>query len=155
MKIFFQYLTIISLCLLFYGCVSISTEPYSKSQKHISQYKRVYIKMPAYNIYDEWDLKQVLVYELTDMGFEVISQPAENINEDDMLVEYSFKNGASRVKYLSAFRFKFIDASTGEIITFVTYKADSVWYGIRDGRLEDAFNDLRKQNGYPPTRQFQ
>lgn len=154
MKIFFQYLTIITLCLLFYGCVSISTEPYSKSQKHISQYKRVYIKTHEFYI-DAWDLKQVLANELTDMGFEVISQPAENINEDDMLVEYSFKSKFDWVRYLSAFRFKFIDASTGEVITFVTYKANSVLYGVRDDRLEDAFNDFRKQNGYPPTKQFQ
>lgn len=138
-------------CMLPCSCASISTFQLSEPENRLANYKRAYIA-PLAN--DEWQLHQALLFELTDMGIEVVAIPFKEPTDKDLLVKYSYASGWDIVKYLKAFQFQFIDALSGEIVASTSYRSTGIWLGKRDGRLESAFNDLRQKNGLPPTKQF-
>ena len=73
----------------------------------------------------------------------------------DLIVKYSYTSGWDLTKYLQSFGFQFIDAKSGKVILVTSFKSKGLWKGVRDGRLESAFNEIRSKAGYPPTRQFE
>jgi hypothetical protein len=134
------------------ACVSVSTLQPLNADKGLKQYKRAYIT-PLAN--DEFQLYQALLFELTDMGIEVVAAPFKEPVETDLLVTYSFDAGWDMTKYLQAFRFQFTDAKTSRVVASTSFRSPGIWLGTRDRRLESAFNDLRAKHGFPPTKQFQ
>lgn len=143
----------VSMVLLISGCVSMSTiqAPSGPDNKGLTSYTRAYIEQ-APN--DEFLIYQALVYELNDMGMEVIATPFKDATDGDLLVKYSFTTGWDFIKYLKSFQFQFIDALSGKLVSSTSFRSVGIWIGARDGRLKRAFNDLRKKNGLPPTSQF-
>jgi hypothetical protein len=85
---------------------------------------------------------------------EVVSQPFDVPGDTDLVIKYSYDSGWDMTKYLQAFQFQFIDAYNGKIVASTSFRSRGLWLGVRDERLERAFNDLRKKNGLPPTTQF-
>lgn len=120
-------------------------------EKGLKEYKRAYIEaLPK----DEFQLYQALLFEVSDMGMEVVATPFKQPIATDLLVKYSFDAGWDLTKYLKAFRFEFIEATTGKVVASTSYRSTGIWLGVRDGRLESAFNDLRAKHSFPPTKQF-
>jgi hypothetical protein len=138
-------------CMLSCSCASVSTIQPVAAEKGLKDYKRAYIEaLPN----DEFQLYQALLFELTDMGIEVVAAPFKEPLPGDLLVRYSFDSGWDFTKYLKAFRFEFIDAGTNRVVASTSYRSVGLWLGVRDRRLESAFNDLRTKQGFPPTSQF-
>jgi hypothetical protein len=142
---------LVVVCALSWSCASVSTLQPPAADKGLKNYKRAYIEaLPN----DEFQIYQALMFELTDMGMEVTGAPFKEPTPTDLLVKYSFDSGWDFTKYLKAFRLQFVDAATSRVVTSTSYRATGLWLGVRDGRLESAFNDLRAKHGYPPTKQF-
>jgi hypothetical protein len=134
------------------ACVAVSTFQPTNQETNLKHYKRAYIEPLSA---DEFQLYQALLFELTDMGMEVVAAPFKQPSRADLLVKYSFDAGWDMTKYLKAFRFEFIDATTSRLVASTSYRSTGLWLGVRDRRLEAAFNDLRAKHGFPPTKQFQ
>ena len=147
-----RHLIIALACAFSCACANISTIQSPTSENKLANYKRAYIEALAN---DEWQLNQALLFELTDMGIEIVGIPFKHPTENDLLVKYSFDSGWDLTKYLKAFQFQFIDALSGRIVASTSYQSTGIWLGKRDGRLKSAINDLREKNGYPPTKQFE
>jgi hypothetical protein len=136
--------------ILMAGCASISTMSLPQ-EKPLRNYQRAYIEqLPN----DQFQLFQALAYELSDMGLEIVGRPFTEPAEHDLVVRYSFNVGWDFTKYLHSFTFQFIDATSGRLVASTSYRSVGLWHGVRDGRLETAFNDLRAKNGLPTTKQF-
>ncbi len=137
-------------CLLaLQGCVSMQTV--SKGNE-LQGYTKAYIEPLAQ---DEFQLYQALFSELNDMGMIVVSSPFQVPTSTDLIVRYTYDAGWDMTRYLQSFQFQFIDAKTGRIVVAQSFKSRGLWLGVRDNRLESAFNELRAKNGFPPTKQFQ
>jgi hypothetical protein len=139
----------IILALLLGGCASLSTD--SGGTRRLADYHRAYIK-PL--VEDEFSLRHALTWELRDMGISVVSEAPPDPRDGDMVVEYDYSGGWDMTRYLKTFQFQFIDAKTKEVFTSQSYSSSGIWRGRRDGRLVAAFNELRKRNNLPPTKQF-
>jgi hypothetical protein len=134
------------------ACASVSTVQPSAQEKGLKNYKRAYIEaLPN----DEFQIYQALMFELTDMGMQIVGTPFKEPLDTDLVVKYSFDAGWDFTKYLKAFRLQYVDAVTSRVIASTSYRSTGIWLGVRDRRLESAFNDLRSKHGYPPTPQFQ
>ena len=131
------------------GCVSMHTNAIGSGD--LKNYKRVYIESLAK---DEFQIYSALAFEMSDMGMEVVATPNDPPKENDLVIKYSYEEGWDFTPYLQSFQFQFIDAKTGRILTTQSYKSRGIWHGVRDSRLESAFNELRKKNGFPQSTQF-
>jgi hypothetical protein len=147
-----QSILVLLICVFLWSCASVSTLQPPAADKGLKNYKRAYIEALPH---DEFQIYQALLFELSDMGIEVVAAPFRNPTETDLLVKYSFDSGWDITKYLKAFRLEFIDATTTRVIASTSYRSTGIWLGVRDSRLESAFNDLRAKHGFPPTKQFQ
>ncbi len=139
-----------SLVLVLCSCVTVNTD--MSSDMDIKGYKRAYIERHPV---DEFQMYQALFWEMNDMGKMVVNSPFDDPTEHDLLVRFSYDDGWDMTKYLRSFQFQLIAAKSGRVLTSTYYRSSGVWRGVRDGRLEDAFNDLRSKLGYEPTKQFQ
>ncbi len=131
------------------GCVSMHTDAIGNG--NFKNYSRAYIESLAK---DEFQIYSALAYEMNDMEMEVVAIPIRNPKETDLIVKYSYEEGWDITPYLQSFQFQFIDAKTGRVVATQSYKSRGIWHGVRDGRLEAAFNELREKNGFPPSKQF-
>lgn len=131
------------------GCVSMHTDAIGNG--NLKNYKRAYIQALTK---DEFQIYSALAFEMNDMGMEVVATPYTLPKETDLIVKYSYEEGWDFTPYLQSFQFQFIDAKSGRILTTQSYKSRGIWHGVRDGRLEAAFNELREKNGFPPSKQF-
>ena len=138
------------LALGLWSCTSMQTDLAPGGE--LKSYKRAYIEaLPQ----DEFQIYRALYHELNDMGMEVVGVPFKNPTASDLVVKYSYDAGWDVTRYLQAFQIRFMDAKSGRVVAVSSFRSRGVWLGVRDQRLETAFNDLRAKNGYPPTRQFQ
>ena len=131
------------------GCVTLRTDVSTGGD--LRSYKRAYIAALSD---DEFQIYSALNSELADMGMQVFASPFTDSQETDLLVKYTYDGGWDMTRYLQSFQFQFINAKTNRIVATQSYKLRGFWFGVRDGRLEAAFNELRAKNGFPPTRQF-
>ena len=136
-----------SLFILF-GCVS--NHAMLMPNKDFKQYKTAYIEiLPV----DEFNLGAAIIYELGDMGLEVINKPLPpNPLSTDMRVNYSYTSGWDLAKYLKSFQIFFMDAQTNSIIASSSYHLEGNW-ARTDTRITSAFNELRKKLGLPKSTQ--
>ena len=88
------------------------------------------------------------------MGLEVLGAPFQQATEHDLVVDYTYEGGWDLARYLQSFQLRFLNAKTSQVIVASRYRSRGMWRGKRDGRLEDAFNDIRTKTGLPPTKQF-
>lgn len=115
-------------------------------------FRRAYIEAPPE---DEFQIRRALVWELNDMGLDVVGAPIETPTDTDLVVAFAYNAGWDLTRYLRAFHIQFIDAKSGRVVASSSYSSTGLWRGVRDARLESAFNELRAKIGYPPTKQFQ
>lgn len=132
-----------------FGCATVQTD--SAKNINLTSFKRAYVQ-PQQE--DEFQIYRALFWELNDMGLEVIGVPFKDPTEQDLLVTYSYEGGWDMTRYLQSFQLRFINAKTTQVVTTSSYKSRGLWRGVRDGRLEDAFNDIRAKSNLPPTKQF-
>lgn len=132
-----------------FGCATVQTD--SAKNINLTSFKRAYVQ-PQQE--DEFQIYRALFWELNDMGLEVIGVPFKDPTEQDLLVTYSYEGGWDMTRYLQSFQIRFINAKTTQVVTTSSYKSRGLWRGVRDGRLEDAFNDIRAKSNLPPTKQF-
>ena len=131
------------------SCVSLQTDVVQDGG--LKSYKRAYIESPAQ---DEFQIYRALFWELNDMGL-VVGVPFKDPARTDLVVKFSYDSGWDITRYLQAFQLQFMNAQSGKVVGVSSFRSRGVWLGVRDGRLESAFNELRAKNGYPPTTQFQ
>ena len=132
-----------------FGCATVQTDTVKDAS--FSNYKRAYVKqLPE----DEFQIYQAIFWELNDMGLEVLGAPFQQATEHDLVVDYTYEGGWDLARYLQSFQLRFLNAKTSQVIVASRYRSRGMWRGKRDGRLEDAFNDIRTKTGLPPTKQF-
>ena len=81
---------VLIVCMLSFSCASVSTIQPVAAGKGLKDHKRAYIEALAN---DEFQLYQALLFELTDMGIEVVAAPFKEPLPSDLLVKYSFDSG--------------------------------------------------------------
>lgn len=131
------------------GCVSVSTD-FARGAS-LSSYKKAYLQAAPE---DEFQIYRSIFWELNDIGLEVVGAPFSQPTEQDLIVSYSYDGGWDVTRYLQSFQIRFLNAKTNQVVASSSYYSRGLWRGVRDGRLEDAFNDIRAKSGLPPTRQF-
>jgi hypothetical protein len=142
-------LILLSLFGLLFGCATVQTDTVKGAS--FSSYKRAYVKqLPE----DEFQIYQGIFWELNDMGLEVLGVPFQQPTEQDLIVDYTYEGGWDLARYLQSFQLRFLNAKSSQVIVASRYRSRGMWRGKRDGRLEDAFNDIRAKTGLPPTKQF-
>lgn len=119
--------------------------------KDFKQYKAAYIEiLPV----DEFNLGSAIIYELGDMGLEVINKPLPpNPSTTDMKVKYSYTTGWDLAKYLKSFQIIFMDAQTDSIVANIAYRLEGNWAGT-DTRIASAFDNLRTKLGLSKSRRI-
>ncbi|WP_220810460.1 hypothetical protein [Noviherbaspirillum aridicola] len=156
----FRTFVVLAFAAMLFGCGTMNTDMAmpagvtvdGSAGSGLKSYKRAYIESLQE---DEFQIYPALFKELNDMGIEVVGIPIKEPTETDLVVKYSYDAGWDFTRYLQSFQFQFLNAKTGKVVAMSSFKSRGIWQGVRDGRLEAAFNDLRAKNGYPPTRQFQ
>lgn len=116
------------------------------------KYKQAYIEPHPQ---DEFSMTQALVVEMKDLGLSVVGVPYADPQETDLLIKYTYDDGWDMTKYLKTFNIQLMDAKTKAMLVSTSYNGIGLWYGVRDGRLETAFNEIRSKIGKPPTKQFE
>jgi len=148
----FRAIVAFVLCVLaFSSCRTMQTN--LTPGEDLRSYKRAFIE--ATRPKDPFQIYPALVWELRDMGFDVVGVKMQNPTDSDLIVRFSYDEGWDLTAYLRAVQFEFINAKNGRVVVVSSYQSTGLWRGVRDGRLESAFNNLRAKNGFPPTKQFQ
>lgn len=142
---------VLLLCLfsLIFGCATVQTD--TAKNANLTSFKRAYIEMQQD---DEFQIYRALFWEMNDMGLEVVGIPFKDPTEQDLLVTYSYDGGWDMTRYLQSFQIRFTNAKTTQVVATSAYRSRGLWRGVRDGRLEEAFNDIRAKSNLPPTKQF-
>lgn len=135
--------------MLFVGCATVETNV--ATGQSLKAYKQAYIEQEPQ---DEFNIYKAIFWELNDMGYKVVSLPFKQPDETDLNVTYTYASGWDLSRYLQSFQIKFVNAKTNQVIATTSYRSRGIWRGVRDGRLEDAFNSLRSQENLPLTKQF-
>jgi hypothetical protein len=129
------------------GCAT--NQSFVMPNKDFRQYKTAYVEIISP---DQFNLGPAIVYELGDMGFQVVNKPAPtNPSSTDMTVRYSYTTGWDLSKYLHSFQIVFSDAQTDAIIANIAYRLNGAWVRS-DARITDAFNEFRKKLGFPESK---
>lgn len=141
----------IALCslVLVVGCASVQTDV--ANEQSLKQYTRAYIEQQPN---DEFNIYKSIFWELNNMGFMVVGIPFKDPKDTDLNVSYIYSAGWDLSRYLQSFQIKFVNARTNQVVVTSSYRSRGIWRGVRDGRLEDAFNSIRAKEGMPPTTQF-
>ncbi len=131
------------------GCATIQTDV--ANGQSLKKYKQAYLEpLPK----DEFNMYKAIFWELNDMGYKVVASPFKKPEDTDLSVSYTYEAGWDLARYLQAFQIRFVNAMTDQVVVTTSYRSVGIWRGARDGRLEDAFNSIRSQEGLPPTKQF-
>jgi len=144
-----RHLLMLCVFSLLTACVSIQTD--SARNVNMKEYKRAYLQ-PQQE--DEFQIYRALFWELNDMGLDVVGAPFQEPTAQDLIVTYSYDGGWDITRYLQSFQIRFMNSKTNQVIVTTSYKSKGLWHGVRDGRLEEAFNDVRSKFDLPPTTQF-
>lgn len=131
------------------GCATVESS--LARNVDLKEYKRAYLEPQKE---DEFQMYRAIFWELNDLGFEVVGVPFKDPSNDDFVVKYSYEGSWDIARYLQSFQIKMMNAKSDKLISTTSYYSRGLWRGVRDGRLEDAFNEFRKSAGLPPTKQF-
>lgn len=131
------------------GCATVQTDV--ANGQSLKQYKQAYIEQQPH---DEFNIYKSIFWELNDMGYKVVAAPFKDPQDTDLNVTYTYASGWDLSRYLQAFQIKFVNAKTNQVVVTTSYRSRGIWRGVRDGRLEEAFNSIRTQENMPPTKQF-
>lgn len=116
-----------------------------------NKYKQAYIEPHPQ---DEFSMTQALMVEVKDLGLSAVGAPFVDPQDTDLLIKYTYDDGWDMAKYLKTFNIQLMCAKTKNMLVSTSYNGIGLWYGVRDGRLETAFNEIRSKIGKPPTKQF-
>lgn len=135
--------------LLFTGCSTFRNE--TVGNVDFKSYKRVFIEASPV---DEFGIYQGLFWEMKDIGLSPIAEPFSPVRPGDLKVSFTYEGGWDFTRYLQSFQIKFIDVMSNQVMMTHSFYAKLAFLGIRDKRLEVAFDEIRSKNGLPPTKQF-
>jgi len=144
-------LAIIAICtMMTIGCARIQSQVMPGTD--FRQYKTAYLEPLTV---DEFNLAPAIAWELSDMGLKVSGQPTpSDPDATDMLVKFSYTGGWDIQRYLRGFSVQMVDARNRTLLAAVSYFKLGLFVS-QSSRMEDAFNDLRGNLGFPPTKQFE
>lgn len=143
---FKMFLLLITLSILS-GCAT--NQSFVTPNKDFRQYKTAYIEIISP---DKYNLGTAIVYELSDMGFQVVNKPAPaSPLATDMKVKYSYTAEWDLSTYLHSFQIVFADAQTDAVVANIAYRLSGNWVRS-DARITDAFNEFRKKLGFPESK---
>ena len=131
------------------GCATLQTQNIQPGG--LRAYKRVYVEPPPD---DEFQVTSALIVELSNMGFEISGMPIVSPTDNDLLVTLKPVGGWDMTRYLQSLQIRFIAAKSGRLVSSSSFYSKGLWRGVKDERLKAIFNDIRKKNGYPLSKQF-
>ena len=135
--------------LLLTGCSTFRNE--SVGNVDFKSYKRVFIEP---NPSDEFGIYQGIFWEMKDIGLTPVAEPSNPAKPGDLKISFISEGGWDLTRYLQSFQINFIDVINNQVMMTHSFYAKLAFLGVRDRRLEAAFDEIRSKNGLPPTKQF-
>ncbi|MBI5205413.1 MAG: hypothetical protein HZA11_10900 [Nitrospirae bacterium] len=129
------------------GCAT--NQSFIMPNKDFKQYKAAYVEIISP---DQFNLGPAIIYELSDMGLQVINKPAPSSPLlTDMKVKYSYTQAWDLSPYLYSFQIVFADAQTDAVVANIVYRLSGQWVRS-NARITDAFNEFREKLGLPESK---
>ena len=144
-----KFLLFVFAILLLTGCSTFRNE--TVGNVDFKSYKRVFIEPSPV---DEFGIYQGIFWEMKDIGLSPVAEPFTPAKPGDLKISFIYEGGWDFTRYLQSFQIKFIDVINNQVMMTHSFYAKLAFLGVRDRRLEAAFDEIRSKNGLPPTKQF-